>query len=181
MVSDTRILHIHDPHRLENGSSITWRVAFASDDLSTVNQHFGLSSGFNIHSLSEYGHQLITVVRMGEEDMLAHAQRLHKRMALLQGCDLLYCVAIGEAARQQLWEIGIVALTVPSGTAIVPLLGRLPSPLFLPHARRQQALPKEQKEDHFAAILGGQWEEEPQSLSHHNPQLSNPFAKGDLP
>jgi nitrogen fixation protein NifX len=160
MGTETRILHIHDPQSQAMPSAAIWRVAFASDDLSTVNQHFGMASGFSIYAVSEEEHPLITVVRLGAEEEHAHGRRLQKRMSLLNGCDLLYCVAIGEAARQQLMELGIVAITVPKGSPILPLLRRLPSPSSLPPARRRVELSDEQKDAHFSALLGGQWEEE---------------------
>ncbi|MBF0460901.1 MAG: nitrogen fixation protein NifX [Magnetococcales bacterium] len=138
----------------------TWQVAFASDDRTHVNQHFGVASGFCIHAIAPETARLIEVLHcVGAE---THQDRVGERIALLEGCQLLFCVAVGDAARRQLLAAGITALVVEQGTAIASLLPKLQE-----RPARYRGLPGQGKkppppsvvEDRLLAILADGWDE----------------------
>ena len=101
------------------------RVAFASDDRATVNQHFGAAEGFAIFALDGERAQLVEVAEFPPEAMDGNETRLPARIATLDGCAAVYCLAVGASAVKQLLAAGIQPIRLDDGGAIEPLLKQI--------------------------------------------------------
>lgn len=101
------------------------RVAFASDDRVTVNQHFGAAVGFAIFALDGERARLVEVAEFPPRAMDGNETRLPARIAALTGCCAVYCLAVGASAVKQLLAAGIQPIRLDDGAAIEPLLKQI--------------------------------------------------------
>lgn len=118
------------------------KIAFASDDLKHVNQHFGSAQRFAIYSVDAAATVLLEVAEFGasrakKEPLTpppgggcptgpaAGENKLLEKFVVLDGCAAVYCQAVGGAAIRQLMQLGVQAIKVPEGSAIGPLLHAL--------------------------------------------------------
>ena len=92
------------------------KVAFASDDRATVNQHFGAAVGFAIYALDGERWQLVELAEFPPETMDGNENKLPAKIAVLAGCAAVYCLAAGGSAVKQLLD---------DETAIEPLLKQI--------------------------------------------------------
>jgi nitrogen fixation protein NifX len=98
------------------------RVAFASNDRSTVNQHFGAAEGFAIYALDGERAQLVELVEFPPESMDGNENRLPAKIATLNGCAAVYCLAAGASAVKQLLAAGVQPIRLDDEAAIEGLL-----------------------------------------------------------
>lgn len=98
------------------------KLAFASDDRITVNQHFGAAAGFAIYALDGERAQLVEVAEFAPEAMDGNEIKLPARIAVLAGCAAVYCLAAGGSAVKQLLAAGIQPIRLDDESAIEPLL-----------------------------------------------------------
>ena len=101
------------------------RVAFASDNHATVNQHFGAAEGFAIFALDGERAQLVEVAEFPPETMDGNEAKLSARIATLTGCAAVYCLAAGASAVRQLLAAGIQPIRLDDGGPIEPLLKQI--------------------------------------------------------
>jgi len=101
------------------------KVAFASDDRSTVNQHFGAATGFAIFGLDGERAQLIELAEFPPDTMDGNEGKLPAKIAALAGCAAVYCLAAGGSAVQQLLASGVQPMRLDQETAIEPLLRQI--------------------------------------------------------
>lgn len=101
------------------------RVAFASDDRTTVNQHFGAAEGFAIYALDGERAQLVELAEFPPESMDGNENKLPAKIAALAGCAAVYCLAAGASAVKQLLAAGIQPIRLDDETAIDPLLRQI--------------------------------------------------------
>lgn len=117
------------------------KVAFATSDRLSVNQHFGASAGFAIYGIDETRTRLIELVEFPEPQAAAGApdsaekpaeptggsshNRLAEKVAALDGCAAVYCLAVGGAAVRQLLARGIQPMRLDDKTKIDGLLDDL--------------------------------------------------------
>ncbi|WP_413733391.1 NifB/NifX family molybdenum-iron cluster-binding protein [Sodalis sp. RH21] len=113
------------------------RVAFASSDLHVVNQHFGSTPRLAIYGVKPDRVTLLQVtdfiVQPGHD-----LDKLSSRIAALDGCLSLYCVAVGESVFRQLLRVGVRAVSVPAATSIAGLLTELQQNWDAPTVQRHQ-------------------------------------------
>jgi nitrogen fixation protein NifX len=139
------------------------KVAFATTDRLHVNQHFGSSEGFAIYSVSPEQTLLTEVAQFEERHQDGQEDKLTAKLALLEGCAAVYCVAVGGSAIRQLLAQGIQPVRVIEGAMIGPVLQELKAglrqggvPAWLGQAmQRQQAL----SPDRFQAMENEGWQE----------------------
>jgi nitrogen fixation protein NifX len=98
------------------------RVAFASNDRSTVNQHFGAAVGFAIYAIDGERAQLVEVVEFPSASMDGNESRLPTRIATLAGCAAVYCLAAGASAVKQLLAAGVHPVRLDEPAEIKPLV-----------------------------------------------------------
>jgi len=121
-----RHLRIADGEGLEPAHQGSVRIAFATVDRHTVDQHFGLASGFAIYQVGCSGTRLLEVADIEEPaDAAPDCDRLGPRLQVVEGCAALYCNAIGAPAVRRLLTQGCQPRKVSHGTAIDTLLGTL--------------------------------------------------------
>lgn len=101
------------------------RVAFASDDRSTVNQHFGAAVGFAIFALDGERSQLVELAEFPPENMDGNETKLPAKIAALSGCAAVYCLAAGGSAVKQLLAAGVQPIRLDDETAIETLLKQI--------------------------------------------------------
>lgn len=101
------------------------RVAFASNDRSTVNQHFGAAEGFAIYALDGERAQLIEVAEFPPEDAHGNESKLPARIATLAGCAAVYCLAAGASAVKQLLAAGVQPVRLDDAADIEALLQQI--------------------------------------------------------
>lgn len=99
-----------------------FKVAFATADRVSVNQHFGATLGFAIYAVNEEHAQLVEVAEFPSESMDGNESKLADKIAALSGCAAVYCLAIGASAVRQLLASGIQPVRMEDEIAIELLL-----------------------------------------------------------
>lgn len=98
------------------------RVAFASTDMKTVNQHFGSARSFAIYAVDPEQIRMQEVVQFGGIPQDDNEDKLVFKLEVLDGCVAVYAQAIGASAVRQLKGIGVQPVKVSAGTEIELLL-----------------------------------------------------------
>ncbi len=126
--------------------ALTVKIAFASSDRRTVNQHFGAAEAFAIYELGESETRLVAVAEFIETAMDGHEGKLAAKVELLGDCAAVYCNAVGASAIQKLLAKNIQPMRVDEGTLIDELLLGLqknllnePPAWLAKHIRKQSA------------------------------------------
>ncbi|MNM83979.1 Dinitrogenase iron-molybdenum cofactor [compost metagenome] len=121
MANPTRQLQVLDGE--EDGTLL--KVAFASSDRETVDQHFGSSRSFVIYGVNPEHAQLLSVAEFGELEQDGNEDKLLSKLALLDGCIAVYCRACGASAVRQLLAAGVQPVKVAEAARIDELLDSL--------------------------------------------------------
>lgn len=103
----------------------TLKVAFATDDLKQVNQHFGSAERFAIYRIDAQGSALLEVAEFGKLDQDGNERKLTDKFAVLQDCIAVYCLAVGPSAVRQLMALGIQPLKLQYGSPINKIISEL--------------------------------------------------------
>ena len=101
------------------------KVAFASNDRATINQHFGAAEGFVIYALDESRAQLLEVIEFPPENMDGNENKLPLKIQSLAGCAAVYCLAAGASAVRQLLAAGVQPIRLDDEEPIDPTLNQL--------------------------------------------------------
>ena len=101
---------------------MTVKIAFASSDRRTVNQHFGAAEAFSIYEIGAHEMRMVEVVEFIETAMDGHDGKLAAKVELLQDCAAAYCNAVGASAIKQLLAQRIQPMRVDEGTSIDELI-----------------------------------------------------------
>ncbi len=99
-----------------------FKVAFATADRVSVNEHFGAAAGFAIYAVDGERARLVEVAEFPPESMDGNENKLAEKIAVLAGCAAVYCLAVGDSAVRQLLAGGIQPVRLESRTAIESLL-----------------------------------------------------------
>lgn len=140
------------------------KAAFATSDRHRIDQHFGTAASLLIYAVSPEEATMVEFAQFGELDRDGHEDKLAAKLAVLGGCAVVYCEAVGGSAIQQLLAIGVQPVRVEPGAAIAPLLAQLQAslrgdsaPAWLSRvlARQRGA----DRTDRFAAMEAEGWQE----------------------
>ncbi|TNE76735.1 MAG: nitrogen fixation protein NifX [Gammaproteobacteria bacterium] len=101
------------------------KVAFATSDRLTVDQHFGSASSFVIYGVDADQEQLLTAIEFGDLDQDGNEDKLAVKLEVLQGCIAVYCRACGASALRQLMSVGVQPVKVSEGAVICELIRAL--------------------------------------------------------
>jgi len=101
------------------------KVAFATADRERVNQHFGAATRFAIYSMDGERAKLVEVAEFPEEAMDGNEGKLSAKIAALNGCAAVYCLAVGGSAVRQLMASGIQPVRLDEVVFIDALLTQL--------------------------------------------------------
>jgi len=101
------------------------KVAFASGDRNTIDQHFGAAEGFVIYALDQDRAQLLEVIEFPPETMDGNENKLPAKIQSLAGCAAVYCLAAGASAVRQLLAAGVQPVRLDDEEPIEPVLTQL--------------------------------------------------------
>jgi nitrogen fixation protein NifX len=138
------------------------KVAFATSDGESVNQHFGSARGFHVYGISGSEASLLASKSFPKEKKDGNEDKLKPKLAWLLGSDLVYCGSVGGSATKQLIALGAHPVVVKGGPEIEEVIEELQAELngtlspMLERVIRQKS-PK--GEDRFAEMADEGWEE----------------------
>ncbi len=138
------------------------KIAFASSDSKTVNQHFGSAKAFVIYLVDTDNAQLQSVAQFEEFAQDGNEDKLTEKFKLLEGCAAVYCQAVGGSAIKQLMAYGIQPVKVSEGADIKELIEALQEELKSnPTAWVAKAVQKKQQKsaDRFDSMEAEGWAE----------------------
>lgn len=138
------------------------KIAFATSDMTTVNQHFGSAKSFALYAVNQDETQLLEAAQFGTLAQDGNEDKLAIKINLLEGCAAVYCQAIGASAINQLILKGIQPVKVHEGSKINDLLTDLQQELKAgPSSWLAKAIKKYQKPDpnRFNAMEQEGWDE----------------------
>jgi len=98
------------------------KIAFATTDMETVNQHFGSAKSFAIYAVNMDDAQLLEAAQFGELQQDGNEDKLSVKIELLNGCAAVYCQAVGGSAINQLIAKNIQPVKVHEGGKITDLI-----------------------------------------------------------
>ncbi|MBK8176348.1 MAG: nitrogen fixation protein NifX [Rhodospirillales bacterium] len=106
------------------------KVAFATQDLHTMDAHFGGARNLAIYDLSQEGYKFVEAVRFDQasnEDGQHGTgdDRLASRLEAIDGCSLLFVLAIGGPAAAKVVSHQIHPVKLPKPEPIGDILERL--------------------------------------------------------
>lgn len=136
------------------------RVAFATDDMREVNQHFGSAKTFAVYSVDQDTHALVEVAEFGRLEQDGNEAKLAAKIDLLDGCAAVYCEAMGASAIRQVMAAGIQPVKVYRGSLIADLLEDLQNELRTgPSAWVAKAIARQTADDpaRFARMEAEGW------------------------
>jgi nitrogen fixation protein NifX len=156
MKTFTRQLRVVTP----DSPPVLLKVAFATTDRETVNQHFGSAKSIAIYGVNQHDASLQTVTEFGELEQDGNENKLAVKIASLEDCIAVYCRACGASAVRQLLSIGVQPIKVSEGAPIVALISELQQELREgPGHWLAKALQRNTTTDRFDAMESEGWME----------------------
>ena len=101
------------------------KVAFATSDMTHVNQHFGSAKSFAVYAINPDDAKLLEACQFGQLEQDGNEDKLVSKMAILEGCAAVYCHAIGSSAVRQLVVRGVQPVKVSDNVPIGDLIEML--------------------------------------------------------
>ncbi|MDD5321807.1 MAG: nitrogen fixation protein NifX [Methylococcales bacterium] len=101
------------------------KIAFATTDMETVNQHFGSAKSFAVYAVDMENSELLEAAQFGELSQDGNEDKLSVKIELLGSCAAVYCQAIGGSAISQLIAKNIQPVKVHEGSKIKDLIADL--------------------------------------------------------
>src|SRR5512136_546122 len=98
------------------------KVAFATTDMETVNQHFGSAKSFAVYAVDMENSELMEAAQFGELSQDGNEDKLSVKIDLIKDCAAVYCQAIGGSAINQLILKNIQPVKVHEGSKIKDLI-----------------------------------------------------------
>ncbi|MEJ2141949.1 MAG: NifB/NifX family molybdenum-iron cluster-binding protein, partial [Gammaproteobacteria bacterium] len=83
------------------------KVAFATTDMKTVNQHFGSAKSFAMYMVNPEDATLLEAAQFAILEQDGDEDKLSAKIKMLEGCSAVYCQAIGSSAINQLVLRGV--------------------------------------------------------------------------
>lgn len=121
------------------------KIAFATNDMKHVNQHFGSAKSFAIYAVNPEQTQFLEAAEFGKLIHDGNEDKLAIKFDLLKDCCAVYCQAVGASAVKQLVALGIQPVKVQEGSQIQRLVEELQNELrsgpssWLARAIKQQS------------------------------------------
>ena len=114
------------------------RVAIATNDMKSLNAHFGSANRFAVYDVSKDGWTFVEALAF---DDVTEQSGLHKtdgddritpKVEALAGCHLLFCLAIGGPAAAKVVRAGVHPIKKPGGGSAREVLAELQGRLSCP-------------------------------------------------
>ncbi len=128
-MSLTRRMHIVQSDEQKTLMDISLKVAFASSDMKTVNQHFGSAKSFAIYAVNPDQAQFVEAAEFGVQKQDGNEDKLLAKFDLIHDCVAVYCQAAGASAVKQLVARGIQPVKVQENSPIEGLVADLQAEL----------------------------------------------------
>ena len=106
-MSLTRRLNIVPDTDEEKFMQTALKIAFATTDMETVNQHFGSAKSFAVYAVTMEEAHMLEAAEFGVLNQDGNEDKLSVKLDLLDGCAAVYCQAVGGSAINQLIARGI--------------------------------------------------------------------------
>lgn len=103
------------------------KIAFATTDMETVNQHFGSAKSFAVYAVDMEEAHMLEAAEFGVLNQDGNEDKLSVKLDLLDGCAAVYCQAVGGSAINQLIARNIQPVKVYEGSKIKDLIFDLQS------------------------------------------------------
>jgi nitrogen fixation protein NifX len=138
------------------------KIAFATTDMETVNQHFGSAKSFAIYAVDMEKAEFLEAAEFGVLNQDGNEDKLSVKINLLDGCAAVYCQAVGGSAINQLIAKNIQPVKVHEGGKIKDLINDLQNEMkagpssWLAKAINQHKLPDP---DRFSKMEEEGWDE----------------------
>lgn len=158
----TRHLRVVDTGSEGSCRDVALRIAFATDDMKHVNQHFGSAQCFAVYAVDLERAFLLEAAQFGPLDQDGNEDKLAAKITALEGCAAIYCQAVGASAVRQLVSCGVQPVKVSEGVAIADLIEALQDELRAgPSAWLAKAIEKQKGPDgsRFDAMESEGWDE----------------------
>lgn len=101
------------------------KVAFATSDGVSVNQHFGSAKSFAVYGIDFNNAHLLEMAEFGALAQDGNEDKLVTKLKLLEECIAVYCRACGASAVRQLLELNVQPIKVSEDTSIKNLISAL--------------------------------------------------------
>jgi nitrogen fixation protein NifX len=101
------------------------KIAFATDDMKHVNQHFGSATSFAVYAVDPEQSAFLEAAQFGKLAQDGNEDKLVAKIALLEGCAAVYCQAVGASAVRQLVAHGVQPVKVSEGAQVADLIEAL--------------------------------------------------------
>jgi len=101
------------------------RVAFATSNMKTVDQHFGSAKSVAVFGINPESAILLEVAEFGRVSDDGTEDKLSDKLEVLKGCAAVYSQAVGSSAMQKLLQAGIQPIKISEGANIQALLSAL--------------------------------------------------------
>jgi nitrogen fixation protein NifX len=124
-MSLTRRMQVLQHNEQERSMETGIKVAFATNDMIHVNQHFGSAKSFAVYTVNPEQAELLEAAQFGELAQDGNEDKLSVKIQLLDGCAAVYCQAIGASAIKQIVAQGIQPIKVHEGSTIKNLINDL--------------------------------------------------------
>ncbi|MDD2723296.1 MAG: nitrogen fixation protein NifX [Methylovulum sp.] len=121
-MSLTRRLNIVPDSDEEKFMQTALKIAFATTDMETVNQHFGSAKSFAVYAVDMEEAHLLEAAEFGALNQDGNEDKLSVKLDLLDGCAAVYCQAVGGSAINQLIARNIQPVKVHEGSKIKDLI-----------------------------------------------------------
>jgi nitrogen fixation protein NifX len=93
------------------------KVAFATKDLETINDHFGWAKQFAIYEVTPEGYTCLGAVKT-EEEIEEEDDKINSKINALKGVSIIYCEAIGPTAAARVVQSRMHPMKVNAPTPI---------------------------------------------------------------
>ncbi len=101
------------------------KVAFATQDLTRVDAHFGWARHLMFYEVSPEGYRYLRLRNFGSLHQDGDDQKLTAKLRALKGCDLVFVSAVGAMAHARLVRQGVHAVEMFAGRPIDEALEKL--------------------------------------------------------
>jgi nitrogen fixation protein NifX len=101
------------------------KVAFATDDGTRVNAHFGQSPMFAVYNVTKNGGELLELRRLPVLLNQDEAGKIDSRLEAVSDCTLIFIMQIGASAAARVTRRKIMPVKVPFGSPIEDQVKRL--------------------------------------------------------
>lgn len=134
-------------------------IAFATSNERTLDEHFGSCHQLAIYRLTSNSSEHISTVTFAPSEAGHNQQKISERLASLENCFAVYCLACGNPVRKLLLAQGTRVVLHPQAELIENILPQIQANWPEAVARRQERrLSKKKDANYFSELAESEWE-----------------------